>query len=240
MVVSETESTSCRRQGAAVLLADPLPQVRAAIAKDAVAGEFGLGGRRQHVAVGDIVHVVDGIAPALQEEGHDEDAIETAAQPRGQGVHLAGVVAAQGGVAPADHDKAAAGSARRRGQVGGDLAVQAARGFQRQGARVGEDVKDRGLAPQLSGQRGNGPLGEDGHAGDGLGAGGVVVQHDDLPATLPDQAANLRQEIAGRFRRKAGEEVGEGGRRGRVCHGPTPLDETDDFWYITPAHGHVV
>jgi hypothetical protein len=96
-----------RRDGAAALLGDELPQVRVGEAEGGVAGEFGVTDRPRLALDPRPVHVARG-EPAGLEVGRDQQhpvvaAAEDLPAHRVEGGHLRDDVSAQGGVAAADH-----------------------------------------------------------------------------------------------------------------------------------------
>ena len=90
------------------LLLDPFPQAGRCVSKDFVAGEFRVSGWNKSASFIHIVGVVDGVSAPLEEKGYDDPCIEILRKALGQGFHLSGEVAPQGGVASThDHERTA-------------------------------------------------------------------------------------------------------------------------------------
>ena len=128
------------------------------------------------------MRAVDGDATGVGEGRGQDDAVHTGAgalEQVGDRGGLDGEVAAQGGVGAGDEGDPATDALGGGQGVGDDLDVDplGVRGIQ--AARVRHDVDGAGPGGQGPGQVVHAPPGDDGQVGDGLGAGGVVVQDDE-------------------------------------------------------------
>ena len=169
-----------RRNPPAALLGHPVGQMAGLVAKQPVAGEGG----GVHRFTLQQVHAMAGGAPPRQESGHQQGGIE-GAQFGLQHLHLEGEVPPQGGIAAA-HDQPAIQQPRRLGlgqgrpQRRADLAQPRGGGPWLEGPGVGQDEQQRRGVGQAPPQAGSIPTQQQGTAVHGLGAGGVVVEHDDF------------------------------------------------------------
>jgi hypothetical protein len=169
-----------RRDASATLLSHPIGQVTGLVTKQSVSGE---GGGVHRFAL-EQVHPMAGGAPARQEGGHQQGAVE-GAQLLCQQLHLQGEMAPQGGVAPAHQQplvQRAGGLGLGQGwsQLPADRAQPLGRRLRIQGAGVGQHKQERGRVRKPPPQRGPIPAQQQRTAVQGLGSGGVVVQHDDF------------------------------------------------------------
>ena len=169
-----------RAQAAAAALLHPVGQVAGGVAEQAVAGEVAL----MHRLAVEPVHPVHGGAAALQEGGNEQGGVE-GTQGRRQLLHLQGEVAAQGGIPPA-HQQPVIEKAALPGPYQGLVQLRRQLPHPRaglggaEGPGVGQQEQQGRRMGQTGIQGGRVPAQEQGAAMHRLGAGGVIVDHDDL------------------------------------------------------------
>ena len=170
----------------AALLLHPLPEVAGGVGEEAIPGK----GRFMDGLARQTVHPIHRGAAPFQEGGHEEGGID-GAQRLGQGLHLQGEMAPQGGIAPAHHQGAVHppfGLGGRQGwhQGAADLAHPGGRLSGPQSPGVGQqEEKGRSLAQPL-GQGRPIPAQQKGASMEGLGSGGIVIQNNDFQAWRSD------------------------------------------------------
>ena len=175
-----------RGDRAIALLGDEFPQVRRGVAEGGVLGELAVADRNRcsgHVGPMDVT----GGEPAGLEVGrHQQHPVEPGAgdpAPGGvDGPHLGQDVAAQGGIATADHLHGCAQALPEREQAAGDAAGQFDRRVFGQAAGVGQHEAGGtgfGQAGRVFGVLKHGDHRDVVHR---LRAGGIVVQHGDTAA----------------------------------------------------------
>jgi len=136
------------------------------------------------------VDAADGHAAGVRECGDDHDAVGREPGDGGEGVgddvRFQRVVPAQGRVAAAHEADGGTGLRGRGERVRDDLSVACLGLGQIKAAGVGHHVhRGRGTIPNLVAERPaevlSLPPGEHGEVGDGLGPGGIVVEHHEHP-----------------------------------------------------------
>ena len=151
------------------------------IAEAGVLGELAVGDRDHPVIGAHPVHRVHRDSARLEISRADDNSVDGGAEPGefgGQHVGLEREVAPQGGVAAAqEHIRHVAFQASRLGKRPHDLRIAFRRIGFRETAGVGEHEEARGGLLKSPSQVIHRPLGEYRQVGDGLGAGGVVVEH---------------------------------------------------------------
>ena len=161
---------------AAALLLHPGGQMARAVAEQTIAGK----GSLMHGLAVQKVHPTDGGAPALQKRG-DQQGGGKWTELRGDDVHLQGEMAAQGRVAAAHQPPAGdASSSQGRRQSPADLAHPLGGSLGGQGPGVGQQKQQRRGVLQPRRQGGRIPAQQQGAAVHRLGAGGVIVDDQDL------------------------------------------------------------
>ena len=192
--------------GAVGLLLDPGGQVRGGVAEGLVAGELGLpDGDEAGLRAARVVRAVDGDAAGVGEGRGQDDAVHAGARALeevGDGGGLEGVVAAQGGVGAGDEGDRAADALGCGQGVGDHLDVEPLGVRRVETAGVRHDVDGRRPGGQGPGEVLDAPSGHDGQVGDGLGAGGVVVQDDQGAGQGRGHGGRVDDGARGQARRK--------------------------------------
>jgi hypothetical protein len=195
---------------AAGLLLHVLGQVGPGEAERGVVGELGLGDRGERAApAAHVVGAPDRDPPGVRERRDDHDAVGgragRARELVGDHLRFEREVPAQRGVAAADEPERAP---VRGGQgVRHDLAVARRRLLGVEAAGVGQHVHRRSAPGERPGEVLDGPAGQHRQAGDRLGAGRVVVEHDQRAAGRRDGGRHLARGDRD-LRRVAGEQLG--------------------------------
>ena len=198
------------------------------IAEGLVPGELRLRGGDEILPLLHVMHAVQGEASALPEEGAEDLPVKGRAaavlDDAAQGGLLDGQMPPQGGVPTADDEEVLPGPAGGGKHTFGDLPVSLLRPLGGEAAGVGQH-EEHGVGPEHLGIEGVlGPVGDHRHIVDGLHAGGVVVQDDDLPVQgrvgFVKQPVDLRPGVGGLPQGLAGGEGFRAAQAGQfVFHG---------------------
>ena len=171
-------------EGAFGLLFDIARHILGGVAEGLVAGEFGLVGGDEFLAVTDVVNVVDREASAFLEERAQDLAVDLSAGVFlvvfAQDLRFERVMAAQGGVGTADIDVGHAELAGCFVNIFGDLVMERLGLGSSQAAGIGQHIEERTVFLKAVFQALDVPAGENRDVMNGLNAGRVVVEDDDL------------------------------------------------------------
>ena len=94
-------------------LLDPTTKIGMLVAENGILSVGGLCRRNELIALGHVMHITDGVPPALQEKRDDEARSGRRSQAGLEGVYLAGKMPPQRGIAAADDFQFDAGLLRR-------------------------------------------------------------------------------------------------------------------------------